>query len=140
MADINSLFYGLALTNSAGGWLTVGINIILSTIIGGLILLLLVEILGKEWGESVHPVNAFFVVLVINIVNIIGIIGFLSAIVPVGSLIIPFLVWVILIKVFFSDMPWKHAAIAGILGYLLSIFLVPYIIGFVSGFLPSFVL
>ncbi len=138
MPGLPETFYNIALTQTAGGWLSIGIDIILSTLVGGLVLLALVEVFGKKWGEAVKPVNAFFVILVINIINIIGIIGFLSAIIPMGALIVPFLVWILLIKAFFGEMPWKHVAIVGIVGYISSIFLVPYLVGYVSGYLPKF--
>ena len=138
MPDISEIFYNLAMANSSMGWISLGIDIILTTLVGGIVLLVLVELLGKKWGEAIKPANAFFVILVINIINLVGIVGMLSAIIPLGSLIAPLVVWILLVKVFFSEMPWKHVALVGIVGYLLSIFLVPYLIGYVSSYLPKF--
>jgi len=130
------LFYNIALTNTAGGWLSLGINLILSTLIGGIVILIVVGILGKKWGESLKLVNAFFIVFIINIINIIGIGGFLATIIPMGTIVFTFFVWLILIKIFFSEMPWKHAFITSIIGYVLSIFLIPYLVGYFYSLIP----
>jgi hypothetical protein len=121
--------------------ITLAINIIVSTIIGGIVLLILVEIIGKKFSEEVHPVNAFLVVLIINLINILGVLGFITpyiSFIPFLPVILPVLVWIILIKLFFSEMSILHAIIVGVIGWLLSIFLIPYLVGIASGFIPSF--
>lgn len=121
--------------------ITLAINIIVSTIIGGIVLLILVEIIGKKFSEEVHPVNAFLVVLIINLINILGVLGLITpyiSFIPFLPVILPVLVWIILIKLFFSEMSILHAIIVGVVGWLLSIFLIPYLVGIASGFMPSF--
>jgi hypothetical protein len=119
-------------------YLNLGINIILSTLIGGIVILILVSVLGKGWGVSIKPANAFFMILIINIINTFGIIGLLYgyvSVVPLLPLILPLLIWIVFMKLFFA-MGWKHAAIAGIIGYVVSILLIPYLIAYARGFIP----
>lgn len=131
--DLTSV-YNLALTNQPGGWINLGVNLILSTIIGGLVLLIILEIVGKEWGESVHPVNSFILVLIINIINLLGVVNLLGFI-TYYVFIVPLLVWIVLVKAFFHEMEFKHAIVVGIIGYLISIFVVPYLVGLIVGLL-----
>jgi hypothetical protein len=121
--------------------ITLAINVIVSTIIGGIVLLILVEIIGKKFSEEVHPANAFLVVLIINLINILGILGFITpyiSFVPFVPVILPVLIWIVMIKLFFKEMSILHAVIVGVIGWLLSIFLIPYLVGIASGFIPSF--
>jgi len=121
--------------------ITLAINVILSTIIGGLALLLIVEIIGKKFSEEVHPANAFLVVLIINLINLLGILALVTpyiSFIPFLPVILPVIIWVVLIKAFFGEMEILHAVIVGVVGWLLSIFVVPYLVGIASGFMPSF--
>ncbi len=121
--------------------ITLAINLILSTIIGGIVLLILVEIFGKKFKESVHPVNAFVVVLIINIINLLGVTAFIMpyiSSVPLVGVILPAVIWVVLIKLFFKEMKITHALLVGIIGYALSIYVIPYLVALASGFVPSF--
>ncbi len=116
------------------------INIILSTIIGGIVLLIIVEIIGKHYSENVKALNAFIVVLVINIINlpiIFGLISSFLAFVPFLGVILPVLIWIILVKMFFKEMSFLHAIIVGVIGWVVTMFIVPYLIGMVMGFLPA---
>ncbi|MCK4531579.1 MAG: hypothetical protein KAT94_01820 [Candidatus Aenigmarchaeota archaeon] len=121
--------------------ITLAINVIVSTIIGGIVLLILVEIIGKKFSEEVHPANAFLVVLIINLVNLLGVLGFIVpyiSFIPFLPVILPVLIWITLIKLFFKEMGITHAILVGVVGWLLSIFLIPYLVGMASGFIPSF--
>jgi hypothetical protein len=122
-------------TQSYQGWLSLGVNLLLSTLIGGIVLIIILEILGHEWGEDVHPVNAFFVILVINLINLFGVVGFLSFI-PYAALIIPIFVWILLVKAFFSELSFKHATIVGIIGFILTMLLIPLIVNIIGSYLP----
>ena len=88
-----------------------------------------------------QPTNAFLVVLIINLINMLGVLGivirFISFI-PFLPVILPVLIWIALIKMFFKDMSFAHAVIVGVIGWVLSIFLIPYLVGMASGFIPSF--
>jgi hypothetical protein len=113
------------------------INILLSTLIGGIVLLVLVEIIGKKFSEKINPINAFLAMLVINIINFLGILGFLTPYIsgiPFLYMILPVVVWIVLMKVFFRDMKIMHAVLVGIIGYFLSIFVIPMIVGMAMGF------
>jgi hypothetical protein len=140
MADIlTSLVSSLGV--SFANPITLAINIILSTIVGGIVLLLLVEVVGKKFSEEVNPINAFLVVLIINLINLLGVMGILIGIlsfVPFLPMILPVLIWIAMIKLFFKEMSFSHAVIVGVIGFALSIFLVPYIVGMAMGFIPSF--
>jgi hypothetical protein len=144
MADLPNIFdpmsfYSTATSQSANYWLSLGINTILSTIIGGIVLIILVEIFSHKFGESIKPQNAFLAVLIANVVNNFGILGlagsFLSAI-PYLVLILPFLVWFVLIKLFFSQMKMLHVLLVAVIFFGLSVMLIPYLTAIVSGFIP----
>jgi hypothetical protein len=121
--------------------ITLAINLILSTIIGGIVLLIIVEIFGKKFKEKIHPANAFLVVLIINIINLLGVTALIMPMlssIPFLAVILPVIIWVVLIKLFFKEMKFTHAILVGIVGYALSIFLIPILVGMASGFVPSF--
>jgi hypothetical protein len=121
--------------------ITMLVNIILSTVIMGIILLIIVEIIGKQFSEEVNPIHAFLVALVINIINIPIIFGLISSFVsfiPFLPIILPLIIWIIVVKLFFRDMEMLHAVIVGVIGFVLSIFLIPYLVDMVGGFIPSF--
>ena len=127
--------------NNFANPIMLAINLILSTIIGGVVLLVLVEVFGKKFKEKVHPANAFLVVLIINIVNLLGIMALISpfiSFIPMVTWIAPALIWIILIKLFFKEMKFTHAILVGIVGFVLSIFLIPSLIGMASSFVPAF--
>lgn len=126
----------LALATSRD-WAALGINLILSTIIGGIIIAILLAIFSKAWKEQVKYQNAFLMVLLINIINLFGVIGFLSPFVPAAlSLFVPLLIWIGFAKIFFPQMVWWHAIVLGAIGYGLSIFLIPSLTSAVSGAVP----
>lgn len=137
-----------ALTNLVGSLgisfsnpITLAINLILSTLIGGIVLLLLVQVLEMKFKEKVKLVNAFIVVLIINLVNLLGVTALIMpyiSFIPFLGIILPALIWVLVIKIFFREMKFSHALIVGLAGYFISIFVVPYLVGIASGFVPSF--
>ena len=113
VGGILGAFSNLATGNSAMGWINIAINIVLSTIVGGIVLLIVMEALSKAWGENVSIGKCFTFVLIISL-----------------------LLWVGFMKLFFGDLSMAHAAIAGVIGFVLSMFVVPIITGLVLGFLP----
>ena len=120
--------------------ITLALNLLLSTLVGGIVLLVLVEVFGMKFKEKVHPVNAFLVVLIINIVNLLGVTALILpyiSFVPFMSAILPVLIWIILIKLFFREMKFTHAIVVGVVGWLLSMMLIPYLVAMASGFVPS---
>lgn len=119
-------------------WALMGINLLLSTIIGGIVIIILLSIFGKIWKESLKVQNAFLMVLLINIINIFGILVVFSPSIPAAGLLLPLLVWIGFTKLFFHQMKWWHAAVAGMVGYALSIFIIPSIVASFIGIVPSF--
>jgi hypothetical protein len=130
---------GFANGQSAGSWLALGINTILSTIVGGIVLMVLVEIFSHKFGESIKPQNAFLVVLIANVVTNFGILGLLSGFLASVSfliIILPLVVWFVLIKLFFHEMNILHAFLAAVIFFVLSMLLIPYLTSFIAGFIP----
>jgi len=117
-------------------------NLILSTIVGGIVILVVVEIFAKKFAEDVNPMHAFLLVLVISLINIFGIVPILGsflAIIPFAGILImllPVLVWIVLMKLFFRDMEMLHILIISVLCYFLSIYVIPSLVAIVSGFIP----
>jgi hypothetical protein len=144
MADFPNLldpqaFYGTATSQSANFWISLGMNTILSTIVGGIVLIILVEIFSKKFGESIKPQNAFLVVLIANAATNFGLIGLLGGYlsgIPYLLIALPFLVWFVLIKLFFSQMKLLHALMVSVIFFFLSMLVVPILTNMVSGFLP----
>lgn len=137
MADFSTLlnpenilqFAGM---NDAAGWIGIGVNFLLNVLIGGIVLVVILEIFGHHWGEHISPLNAFFAVFVANLINMFGILGILSSLLPLGyygSILLSLVVWIVLIKAFFSDLELKHAAIVGVLVVVVNMFLLPIIVG-----------
>ena len=144
MADFPNLldpqaFFSTATSQSANYWIALGVNTILSTIIGGIVLIILVEIFSHKFGESIKPQNAFLVVLLANVANNFGVLGllggFLSGI-PYLILALPLIVWFVLIKVFFSQMNILHAFLVALIFYCNRLLLLPYLPNIVAVFLP----
>ncbi len=140
-ADVLTTFIeslGVSLANPV----TLAINILLSTLIGGIVLLIIVKVIGMKFSEKVNSMNAFLAVLVINLINFLGLLGLITpfiSFIPFLPMILPVIVWIVLMKAFFNDMSLPHAAIVGIIGYVVSIYVIPYLVGIASGFIPSFV-
>ena len=131
--------YSYATSQSAGSWLSLGINVIVSTIVGGLVLIVLVEMFSHKFGESIKPQNAFLVTLLANVVTYFGVIGLLSgylSTVPYVVILLPLVVWFALIKLFFSQMNILHAFFAAVIFFMLSMLVIPSLVALVSGFIP----
>jgi hypothetical protein len=138
--DLNSI-YGFASSQSYTYWIGLGINLILSTIVGGIVLMVVLEIFSKKFKEPIKPVNAFLVVLIVNIINMFGILGLLlpyMAAIPYVGLILPIIIWIIFVKAFFGELSFLHAIAIGVVFYIITIFALPYLTGIVAGFIPGF--
>lgn len=139
-AGLDAIF-GLATGSGFGTWINMGITLIASTIVGGIVLILILETFGKAWHEKVPVARAFLVVLVINLITQLGIVGLISGFVPGGGMalhIVNLLIWIGLIKVFFSAMRISHAAVVGIVSYIVSMIVVPILMSYVLGLFPAF--
>jgi hypothetical protein len=117
-------------------------NILLSTIVGGIVILIIVEIFAKKFSQSVNPLHAFFVSLIVSLINVLGIMavlgGFVSMLPFAGiiSMFLPIIVWIVLIKLFFRELEMAHVLIISLICYILSIFLIPSLVVMAAGFLP----
>ncbi len=115
------------------------VNLILSTIVVGIVIIILTKIIARGADEVVEPTHAFMLALLINIVNMpifSGLIyGYISFI-PLVGVILPLIVWILGTKLFFSDIHMLHAVIIGIVGFVLSLLVIPMIIGIIMGFIP----
>ncbi|MCX6814954.1 MAG: hypothetical protein NTY20_04885 [Candidatus Aenigmarchaeota archaeon] len=134
--------FNFANTQSAGSWLFLGINTIVSAIVGGILLIFLVEVFSHKFGESIKPQNAFLVTLIASAITNFGILGLLAGLVsavPSVSIILmalPLLVWFVLIKAFFSEMNILHAFLVAVIFFMLNMLVIPYIVSMVAGFIP----
>lgn len=117
-------------------WVALGVNMILSTLLGGIVIIALLSILGRAWGEKIKPANAFAMVLIINAVTYFGILTLFSSF-PVAGIILPLVIWILLTKAFFSGLALWHALVVGVVGFFLSIFLIPTLVAAASGYLPG---
>jgi len=136
-----SAVYNFATSNTFDFWISIGINLILSTIVGGIILVIILEVFSHRFGESVNPENAFLFVLVVNIINIVGLMGLLLpyvAAIPFAELILPALVWIGLFKIFFSGLSIFHTIIIGIVFYAITIMAVPIMVAYLGNLIPAF--
>ena len=129
-------------SQSFGGWINIGIDILVSTIVGGIVLLIVAEIVSKAGGEQIKAANAFPVVLLIKMINTFVIFMLLSylSFIPYSFIIVPLLIWIGLVKAFFSGLSALHAVAVGAVGFAVSIILVPSLVGMVisAGIIPNF--
>lgn len=133
--------FNLATGSGFGTWINMGITLIASTIVGGIVLILILSTFGKAWHERIPVARAFLVILAINLITQLGIVGLISGFVPGGGMalhIVSLLLWIGLIKVFFSAMRTSHAAVVGIVGYVVNLIIVPMLMGYVLGIVPAF--
>jgi len=135
LLDPQSIF-SFANTQTAGGWLGMGIDLILSTLVAGIVLILLAEIFSHKFGESIKPQNAFLISLIGNIAILLVFMFGLASFIPMGAIVVPLLVWFILMKAFFSQMNILHAFLVAVIFFFLSILIIPSLVAVVSGFIP----
>ena len=129
------MLYNVATSHGFEYWLGLGINLIVSTIIGGLLLVIITQVVSHIFSEPTSPENAFLVTLIANVINYFGVMGLLVSFVswmPLAGLLVPVLVWIVLIKIFFSELSFLHSAVIGIIFYALTIFVIPYAVGYVA--------
>jgi len=142
MADaatpLDSLFSNINFSNPIG----LGVSIILDTVISGIMILIIVEIFAKKYKEGVKPSHAFIVSLVITIINILGIVPLLGGMLttlPFAAILVmvlPIIVWIVVVKLSFKELKISHVAIISVVCYLLSIYVIPMVMGMVAGMIP----
>ncbi len=135
--DLNSVAQ-LASTNATGFWITIIINLVISTLVGGIVLILVLMAFNRMYGEMLVLKRAFVVVFIVNVINFVGVVGFLIPVIagiPFIGIILPLLIWVAMLKVFFEDLSILHALIVGAVFFVLTIVAVPYLVGVVGAVL-----
>lgn len=128
----------MASANSVEFWTTIIANFVLSTIVGGTVLIIVLGVFNRMYGEMLDYKRAFMTVLVVNLINLVGIVGFLTpyvAGVPYIGLVLPLLIWVIMLKVFFEDMSFLHTVIVGVVFFALTIIAIPYLVGMAGSYI-----
>ena len=112
------------------------VSIVLSTIVGGIVYLVIAKLIGGALRDQFSAGKAFTVVFVINIINMFGLIVFVLPYVGFLPLIVvQILIWVLLTKVFLG-IKFTHAGLIGIVGYAISGFAVPVLLPMVGGLIP----
>lgn len=129
---VDAIAGGLNLANP----LSLGINVILSTLIGGFVFLIIVKILSSAFHETIKSYHAFLVVLLINIINMFGVINLLPLTSPILVFAIQAVIWILLTKAGFREMAFKHAVIVGIVGFVVTIFVIPSLVALAASYLP----
>jgi hypothetical protein len=126
----------MASADAMGFWVSIIINLVISTIVGGIVLIIVLGVFNRIYGEMLDYKKAFLVVLIANLINFIGIAGMLSSVlggIPLIGIILPVLIWVVLLKMFFEDMSFLHTLIVGAVFFAITLLAIPYLIGQVMG-------
>ena len=130
------------ITSGTGSLTGLVTNLIISTIVGGLVFLVVVKVLGKKLGDNIGIPKIFTAVFIINLINIPIIWGLTVkaiAAIPFTSFIfpfLPFLAWFLVVKMIFGQMKISHCLLISAIGYILSIYVIPMLVGSLSGVLP----
>ncbi len=135
--DLNSVAQ-LASANATGFWITIIINLVISTVVGGIVLIFVLMAFNRMYGEMLVLKRAFVVVFIVNLINFVGVVGFLTPLIagiPFIGIILPLLIWVVMLKVFFEDMSILHALVVGAVFFVLTLIVIPWIIGQVGSIL-----
>jgi hypothetical protein len=128
----------LASSDATAFWTTIIINLVISTVVGGIVLILVLMGFNRVYGEMLVLKRAFLVVFIVNLINFVGIVGFLTpliASIPFIGIILPLLIWVAMLKMFFEDMSILHALVVGAVFFVLTLLAIPWIIGQVGSIL-----
>ncbi len=132
--DLNSVAQ-LAAENAASFWINIVISLIISTVVGGVLLIVVLGLFNRVYGEMLDYKRAFLVVLIINVINYVGVVGLLSGVlgpIPLIGIILPVLIWIIMLKVFFEDMSFLHAIIVGAVFYVITLVAIPYLVSMIT--------
>ena len=118
------------------------VNLALSTVVGGLVFLIITKLLARKFHESIGLKQVFITILLINIINIPVVWGFtlkqVSSIDLLASVypFLPLLIWFIVVKLVFRGMKISHSLLISVIGYILSLFVIPTLVLSVRAFLP----
>ena len=116
-------------------------NLAISTIVGGLVFFIVAKLISTKLNDDIGVGKVFTAILIINLASLplvwsltvqaIEAIPFAYVIFP----FLPFLVWFLVIRLVFKEMAVSHSLIIAILGYILSIYVVPTLVWSVRGLL-----
>jgi hypothetical protein len=126
----------MASADAISFWIGIFINIVISTIVGGVVLIIVLGVFNRIYGEMLDYKKAFLIVFIANLINFVGIAGLLSSIlggIPFIGIILPILIWIVLLKVFFEDMSFLHTIVVGIVFFALTLLAIPYLLDMVMG-------
>ncbi len=132
-----------SISSLMGSWSGLIINLLVSTLVGGVVFLIVAKLIAGRLGDNVGIGKVFLAVFIINVINIPIIWGLTIqaiAAIPFTGFLFPFLpllVWFFAIKMAFGGMSISHILLMAVIGYVLSIFVIPTLVLSVSGFLPS---
>jgi hypothetical protein len=135
--DLNSIAQ-MGASNAAGLWVNIAISMVLSTVVGGILLIVVLGFFNRIYGEMLDYKRAFLVVLIVNILNFVGVVGILSpyiSVVPYIGLILPLVIWIVLLKVFFEDMSFLHAIVVGAVFFAMTIIAIPYLVAIAASYI-----
>ncbi|MFH1445584.1 MAG: hypothetical protein ABIF08_03835 [Nanoarchaeota archaeon] len=130
--------YSLATSQGYTAWINIGVSIILATIIGGVVLIILTKALSKWTGSINNYAHVFMVVLIVNIINLFGfgvILGGFISFIPFMGLILPVLIWMGLLKMFFRELSLQGVVILGVAMFILSFTLVQILLTMATSFI-----
>ncbi|HDD45895.1 MAG TPA: hypothetical protein ENG42_00320 [Candidatus Aenigmarchaeota archaeon] len=119
--------------------ISIGINILVSTIITGIVILILAYILTRSSGGEINPINVFIIALITSIINATPVLSFFASLlpaVPFLHLLLPLVLWILLLKLFIRDMELVHVLILALVCYIFTSFLLPLITPMLMGFIP----
>jgi hypothetical protein len=129
-------------TGAIDPWVSIAVELVVGTIIGGILLINVLGVFNKIYGDILEYKRSFLVVGVANMINLVGLRGFISPMLkelPAAEAIveyaIPAVIWVFLLKVFFEDMNLTHATVVGIVFFGITLILVPTYVNMALGYI-----
>jgi len=130
-----------ALSN-INSWVSLIVTLVVSTVVGGIVFLIVIKLVAKKLHDSISAPKAFLAILAINIINLpiiwgttlqaVASFSFALAVLP----FLPFLIWLMVLKGVFGQIRFSHIFLIALIGYILSIFVIPYLVFFVRGSIP----
>ena len=130
-----------ALSN-INSWSALLISLVVSTIVGGIVFLIVIKMVAKKLHDNISIPKAFVAILAINIISLPIVWGTtLQAVasVPFASMLLPFLpflIWLIILKSVFSEIRMSHVFLIALIGYILSIVIIPTLVLVARSFIP----
>ncbi len=130
-----------ALSN-INSWASLIITLLVSTLVGGIVFLIVIKLVAKKLHDNISVPKAFLAILAINIINLpivwgttiqaVASVPFALTVLP----FLPFLIWLIVLKGVFGNVRLSHVFLIALIGYILSIFVIPYLVFFARNFIP----